>query len=219
MKKNIVIAIDGPAGAGKSTIAKIIAKTLGILYIDSGAMYRAATYYLIKENLIKTSEEKIKSALKKIEIIFKFTNKEQHIFLNKKDVTSKIRTQEINKNVSYVASLSCVRKKLVEMQKNLGKNNSLIMDGRDIGTEVFKNANLKIYLTASSNERAKRRKKELDLTSEKISLNELIKDINRRDNLDSSRKLSPLSKANDAIVIDCTQMNIEEVVESILFFV
>ena len=212
------IAIDGPAGAGKSTIAKLIAKKMRFLYIDSGAMYRAATLFLIENDLLNANEKKIKSAIKNIKIDFKEKNRKQLVFLNKKDVSKEIRSNIINKSVSYVSSLKCIRELMVKRQKDFGLKNSIIMDGRDIGTTVFKDADLKIYLTATSEERAKRRKKDLEKLNEKVNIGDLIKDIQRRDNIDSSRKISPLSKANDAILIDSSRLNINQVIESIEFF-
>jgi cytidylate kinase len=218
-QKPYKIAIDGPAGAGKSTIAKLIAKKMKFLYIDSGAMYRAATLFLIEKDLLKANEKKINSAIKNIKIDFKEKGGKQLVFLNNKDVSKEIRSGLINKNVSHVSSLKCVRELLVRRQKDFGLKNSIIMDGRDIGTTVFKDADLKIYLTATSEERARRRKKDLEKLNEKVSVSNLVKDIQRRDNIDSSRKISPLSKASDAILIDSSNLNINEVIESIEFFI
>lgn len=215
MKKKYQIAIDGPAGAGKSTIAKILAKELNCLYIDSGAMYRACALFLIKNNLINKTEKEIGKEIKKIRIDFKKKNDNQLVYLNNKDVSKDIRLEEITKNVSFVSAIKCIREEMVKRQKEFGINNSIIMDGRDIGTEVFKEASLKIYLTASVEIRAKRRKKDLDQLNEKSTITNLIKDIQRRDHLDSSRNISPLSKAQDAIVIDSSNLKIDEVVKKI----
>lgn len=215
MKRKYQIAIDGPAGAGKSTIAKLLAKELNYLYIDSGAMYRACTLLLIKNNIINKSELEIDKRIKKIKIEFKKKNDEQLVYLNDEDVSKEIRLQEITKNVSFVSAIKYIREEMVKRQKEFGTNDSIIMDGRDIGTAVFKDADLKIYLTASAEIRAKRRKKDLDKLNEKSTLPDLIKDIQRRDHLDSSRKISPLSKAQDAIVIDSSNLKIDEVIEKI----
>ena len=204
--KNYQIAIDGPAGSGKSTIAKLLAKKLGFLYIDSGAMYRAVTLYLIKNNLLNKSEKIISTHLKKIKINFKENNK---------DVSKQIRSSLVNKNVSEVSSKRNIRKEMVKRQREIAKNCSVVMDGRDIGTTVFPQAGLKIYLTASPYVRAVRRKKDLEKLSEKISIKELIQQIQNRDNLDSSRAISPLSKAQDAIVIDSTNLTIDSVLNQI----
>lgn len=215
MKKKYQIAIDGPAGAGKSTIAKLLAKELDYLYIDSGAMYRACTLFLIKKSIIKKPESKINKEIKKIKIEFEKKNEDQLVYLNGEDISKNIRLQEITKNVSFVSAMKCIREEMVKRQKEFGENNSIIMDGRDIGTAVFKNADLKIYLTASAEIRAKRRKKDLDKLNEKSTIPALIKDIQRRDHLDSSRNISPLSKAQDAIVIDSSNLKIYEVIEKI----
>ncbi len=210
------VAIDGPAGSGKSTIAKLLAKKLGFLYIDSGAMYRAVTLYLIKKNLLNKSEKIIKSHLKKIQINFKENKNGQAVILNNKDISKEIRSSLVNKNVSEVSTKKNVRKEMVKRQKEIAKNQSIVMDGRDIGTTVLSNADLKIYLTASPYIRAIRRKKDLAKLSEKISITELIKQIQKRDDTDSSRIISPLLKAHDAIVIDSTNLTISDVLKQIV---
>lgn len=214
-QQNYQIAIDGPAGAGKSTIAKVLAKKLGFIYIDSGAMYRACTLFLIKNNCLKKKENEIKKKIRDIKIEFIKRNKEQLVFLNGKNISKEIRLQDVTKNVSHIAAMKCIREEMVKRQKQYGKNGSIIMDGRDIGTAVFKDANLKIYLTASPEIRAKRRKLDLDRLKERSNIIDLIKDIQRRDHLDSSRSISPLSKAQDAVVIDSSYLNINEVIEKI----
>ena len=216
--KNYQIAIDGPAGSGKSTIVKLLAKKLGFLYIDSGAMYRAVTLYLIKKNLLNKSETIIKRHLKKIKINFKESRNTQAVILNNKDVSEKIRSSIVNKNVSEVSTKKNIRKEMVKRQRELAEDQSIVMDGRDIGTMVLPNANLKIYLTASTYIRAVRRKKDLAKLREQISIKELIKQIQRRDNIDSSRAISPLSKAHDAILIDTTNLTINNVLEQINSF-
>lgn len=215
MKKKYKIAIDGPAGAGKSTIAKLLATDLNFLYIDSGAMYRACTLFLLENKLINKPELLIEKKIKSLNITFKKRGKDQLVYLNNKDISKEIRLQEVTKHVSLVSAMKCIREEMVKRQKDFGKNSSIIMDGRDIGTEVFKDADLKIYLTASAEIRAKRRKVDLDRLKESSNINELIKDIQRRDHLDSSRNISPLSKAQDALVIDSSDLNIKEVIEKI----
>lgn len=216
--RNYQIAIDGPAGSGKSTIAKLLAKKLGFLYIDSGAMYRAVTLYLTEKNFLTQSDNIITKHLKKITINFKENQNTQSVILNNKDVSRKIRSQVINKNVSEISSKRNVRREMVKRQREIAQNISVVMDGRDIGTTVFPNANLKIYLTASSYIRAIRRKKDLEKLFEKITVAELVKEIQRRDNFDSSRKISPLLKAHDAIVIDSTDLTIDNLLEQIILF-
>ncbi len=218
MKYNYIIAIDGPAGSGKSTIARLVAKMLGILYIDSGAMYRAMTLYMIENHLLNTTQKLLQKHLNKIKITFINKKNKQLIFLNNKNVTNEIRSSKVTMCVSKVSAIGVVRKELVKRQKKLGQHNSIIMDGRDIGTTVFKNANLKIYLTASAYIRAKRRKLDLKKISEKANIKDLVTQIQNRDNYDSSRAISPLSKAQDAIVIDSSNLSIEEVLEKIIFF-
>ena len=210
------IAIDGPAGSGKSTVAKLIAEMLGFLYIDSGAMYRAVTLYLIKKKLIDVKE--LSKDLKKINIQFLNKNKKQLVLLNGKNVTKEIRSSVVNRLVSEVSSKKIIRQEMVKRQKEFAINNSVVMDGRDIGTNVFCDADLKIYLTASASERARRRKKDLKRIGENTSLKDLIKEIQDRDNYDSTRSISPLCKAQDAVVIYSTDLNIDGVLNQINIF-
>ena len=216
--KNYQIAIDGPAGSGKSTIAKQLSRKLRFLYVDSGAMYRAITLYLIENKLLNKPEESLNKHFKKIKISFKDGKKNQRVVLNYRDVSKEIRSSLVNNYVSEVSSKKNIRNEMVKRQKELAKSCSVVMDGRDIGTAVFPNANLKVYLTASPYIRAVRRKKDLMKLSEKISIKKLIKQIQKRDNLDSSRDLSPLSKAQDAIVIDSTNLTISDVLKLINSF-
>ena len=218
MKKFYQIAIDGPAGSGKSTIAKLIAKNLGFTYIDSGAMYRAVTLFLIKKKLLNKSDIGLSKSLKQIKINFLTKKNQELVFLNNKNVTDEIRKKKVSQLVSEVSSRKVVRKEMVRRQKEYGLKGSVVMDGRDIGTNVFSGANLKIYLTASSIIRAKRRKKDLEKLREKVRISELVKQIQDRDNYDSSRTISPLSKAQDAIVIDTGNLSIKEVLERIAYF-
>ncbi len=218
IKTNYQITIDGPAGSGKSTIAKLLAQKLSYIYIDSGAMYRATTLYFIKNNLLNKSEKAINAHLKKIKIRFKKNRNNYSVILNNKDVSKEIRTALVNQNVSEVSSKKTIRTELVKRQREIAANCPVVMDGRDIGTTVFPDANLKIYLTASVYIRVNRRRKDLLELSETVSIKELIKQIQQRDNLDSSRKISPLSKAQDAIVIDTSGLTINNVLEEINLF-
>lgn len=218
-KKHYQIAIDGPAGSGKSTIARLIAKRHGLLYIDSGAMYRAVTLYMIRKKMLNSSDLHLKKYLYKLRINFLNKKNIRHlVYLNSKNVTSEIRKPIVTKFVSEVSARKVVREELVERQKRFALYSSVIMDGRDIGSNVFKDADLKIYLTASSYIRAKRRKKDLHRLSEKINLKDLEEQIRRRDDYDSSREISPLCKVQEAIVIDSTNLSIEQVVEEISNF-
>lgn len=210
-----IVAIDGPAGAGKSTVAKNVAARLGYTYIDTGAMYRAVGLK-VSEREKNFSEEILKEVTEKIEIESDETGK---IFANGEDVTKKIRTPEIGKFASDVSKFPFVRKKLTELQRKMAETKSVVMEGRDIGTEVFPNADFKIFLTADVAERARRRFEELREKNVAANLEEIEKDIAARDKQDSERKIAPLKKADDAILIDSTNLTIEEVTEKILSIV
>jgi CMP/dCMP kinase len=218
--KKINIAIDGPAGAGKSTIAKLVAKELGIIYLDTGAMYRAVAIKAIRKELNQKDAEKLTELVQNIDIKIEHSSIEQLVFLDGEDVTSKIRTPEISLGASNVSAVPAVRIKMVELQRKIAENNSVVMDGRDIGTFVLPNAELKIFLTASVHERAARRYNEqIAKGITDLSLEEVKKDIELRDKNDSTREFAPLKKAEDAIEIDTTSMNVEQVAEKILSLV
>mgnify|MGYP000627745988 CR=1 FL=1 len=210
--RNLTIAIDGPAGSGKSTISKKIAKELDITYIDTGAMYRALTLKIMQNKINIYDKDEIIKILDSTDIDFK----DNHIFLDGQIVDEEIRKNEISINVSNVAKIQEVRKKLVEIQRNIAKNKDVIMDGRDIGSFVLPDANFKFYLTASIEERGKRRFKELSEKGHKVSLEEIIDEIKERDRIDSTRKFAPLVKCQDAYEIDTTNKTIDEVVTQIL---
>lgn len=212
--KNIAIAVDGPAGAGKSTIAKLVAKKYNLVYIDTGAMYRTVALYAIKNKLGFDSVELI-SSLDNIDIDIEYENDIQHMILNGEDVTGIIRTEEVGMGASAVAKLGEVRQMLVSMQRKIASSKNVIMDGRDIGTHVLPNADLKIFLTASSSERAQRRVKELLEKGVKADFETVKIDIEQRDKQDSERAISPLKKADDAIEVDTSGMGIEAVCEKI----
>ncbi|MCX8132145.1 MAG: (d)CMP kinase [Clostridia bacterium] len=215
--KKVNIAIDGPAGAGKSTIAKSVAKALGIIYLDTGAMYRAVALKAARQGIDTRDADKLAQMVKSIEIRIAHIGIEQQIFLDGEDVTHKIRTPEISIGASNVAAIPAVRLKLVELQREIADKNSIVMDGRDIGTYVLPNAELKIFLNASVEERALRRYKEqIAKGISGISLEEVKKDIEYRDKNDSSREFAPLSKAADAVEIDTTNYTIEQVAEKIM---
>ena len=218
MKRKPIIAIDGPAGSGKSTITKLIAKELNLLYLDTGAMYRAISWFFKKEKIDYAKESELKKILKNISIIFKSNSiSQQDVFINNFCVTEEIRSQEISAIVSKISSIKKVREFLVYEQRKIGQSGGLVAEGRDIGTTVFPNAELKIFLTASIDERAKRRKSELDLRgTEEIDFNQLKELIRKRDFEDSTRKISPLKKANDAIELLTDGYSINEVVEKIV---
>lgn len=210
------IAIDGPAGAGKSTIAKRIAKHLNFIYVDTGAMYRALALYFIRNNISPDEKEKIENACNNADITIEYLNGEQQVILNGENVSHLIRTEEVGNMASAASVYPSVRLKLVELQRNLAKKANVVMDGRDIGTYVLPNADLKIYLTASSSERARRRYLELKERGIAADISEIEKDIIERDKRDMNRDFAPLRQAEDAILIDSSDMTIEEVNETII---
>ena len=210
------IAIDGPAGAGKSTIAKMVAKELSFVYVDTGAMYRAMSLYFIRNNIDSADKEKIKNVCKDINVTIEYIDDKQQVILNGENVTDLIRTEEVSNMTSAISVYSEVRQKLMDLQRKLAITRDVIMDGRDIGTTVLPNANIKIFLTADTKVRAKRRY--LELTERKTSCNieEIEKDIIERDKRDMTRAISPLKQAEDAILVDTSNMSIDEVVAEII---
>lgn len=215
--KKMNIAIDGPASAGKSTIAKKVAEQLGCIYLDTGAMYRTLTYAALSNEVDLQDEEALHTLLKGIRITFSTAENEmQRVFLNDEDVTDSIRSEEVTQNVSLVSSFAKVREEMVARQKSIARSGGVVMDGRDIGTVVLPDAEVKIFMTATAEERALRRYKENIAKGMTTSLEELTEDMKRRDHLDSTRSVSPLKKAEDAIVLDSTHLEIDEVVKQIL---
>ena len=208
----MIIAVDGPAGAGKSTISKLIAKKLNINYIDTGAMYRAVTYKCLSEGVDVKNEEDVIEVAKRTDIDFRDNN----IYLDSKVVNEEIRTREVSANVSDVAKIKEVRYLMVDVQREIGTRNDVILDGRDIGSYVFPNADYKFFLVATPEERGRRRYKELCEKGFEGTLEEIIKDIEKRDEIDSNREFAPLKKADDAIEIDTTGLGIDEVVEAVV---
>lgn len=212
----MIVAIDGPAGSGKSTIAKRTAEQLGFVYIDTGAMYRALTYGYLQAPIDFSKREERLAFLKRMKVGF---NQKNEIMLNDIVIKDEIRTSEVSETVSYVCSFPGIREAMTQLQRELAKEHSVIMDGRDIGTSVFPNADLKLFFVADSKERARRR--QLDYLAKGIekTVEEVEEEIVKRDELDSSRELSPLCKAKDAIEIDTTALSIEEVCEKIFLLV
>ena len=211
----INIAVDGPAGAGKSTIAKAVSKELEYIYVDTGALYRAIGLYVKEHNADTKSAEEVSALLSEIDIGIKFVDGEQRVFINGDDVSDKIRTPEISMAASDVSAIPAVREFLFELQKKLARENNVIMDGRDIGTVVLPNADIKIFLTASPEERAKRRFDELVKKGQSPIYEDVLKDIIQRDYNDSHREIAPLKQADDAVLADTTGKSLEEAVELI----
>lgn len=211
-----VVAVDGPAGSGKGTVTREVAKKMNLINIDTGAMYRSVTLLMIRQNIKLEDEEKIKEILDKIDIKFDIENGEQKVYLNGEDVSLLIRTKEVNEFVSPVSTIKIVRERLADMQREMSKAIDVIMEGRDIGTNVFPNANVKIYLDATPEERAKRRFKQNEEIGIQIPYEEILESVKNRDYIDSHREISPLKQTEDAIYIDSTNMSIDEVVEEIV---
>ncbi|MEE4196356.1 MAG: (d)CMP kinase [Bacteroidales bacterium] len=220
---NIIIAIDGYSSSGKSTLAKAIAKHLGYKYIDSGAMYRAITLFALQNNLVdipkhRVNEEKLKSLMDQVVINFRFNAEKnrQETYLNEKNVEDEIRKMKVSNAVSLVSKLKFVRQKMVRIQQDMGKEKGIVMDGRDIGTVVFPDAEIKIFMTAKPEVRAKRRYQELVENKVNVSYEEILENVKKRDHLDETRKESPLKKASDAIELDNSQLTEKEQLKWVL---
>ncbi|PGB03245.1 (d)CMP kinase [Bacillus toyonensis] len=216
MDKRISIAIDGPAAAGKSTVAKVVAKKLSYVYIDTGAMYRAITYAALEQKVDIENEEKLMEVVKNVNIEFQQGENTQLVFLNGQDVSEVIRTPDVTNRVSIVAKHRLVREEMVRRQQELAEKGGVVMDGRDIGTHVLPDAEVKIFMLASVEERAERRHLENINKGFDSNLEQLKEEIAQRDKLDSEREVSPLKKADDALELDTTSLSIEEVVQKIM---
>ncbi len=210
------IAIDGPAGAGKSTIARRVAKELSFIYVDTGAMYRAMALYLLRKEVNKDDTEQIGNICQDAEISIEYQNGEQIVLLNDENVNSYLRTEEVGNMASVSSAVPRVREKLLSLQRKLARDMSVVMDGRDIGTTILPDADVKIYLTASSLTRAKRRYLELQEKGTVCNLDEIQKDIEERDQRDMNREISPLRQAKDAVLVDSSDLTIQQVVDRIL---
>lgn len=210
------IAIDGPAGAGKSTIAKKVAKELNYIYVDTGAMYRAIAYYLLTNRIDIENEKELEKACGSISVEIKYENDVQQVYLNDENVTPYLRTEETGNMASKSSAKAPVRAALLDLQRDMAKEFNVVMDGRDIGTNVLPDAEVKIYLTASSKERANRRYRELLDKGETADFDKIEADIIERDERDMNRDIAPLKQATDAVLVDSSDMGIEEVVEKIL---
>ncbi len=207
MKTNFVIAIDGYSSCGKSTLAKALAKQLSFIYVDSGSMYRAVTLYFLRNNIDVHDFEQVKEALKNIHLNFNSGDYETHIILNDEEVSDEIRQMPVSKNVSAVSAIKQVRYEMVKQQQRMGRSKNIVMDGRDIGTAVFKNAQLKLFMTADPKIRAERRYKELKEKGQEITLHEVFDNIADRDYQDTTRTESPLIRADDAVILDNTNLS------------
>lgn len=210
MNKNIVVAIDGYSSCGKSTLAKALAKNLHFIYVDSGAMYRAVTLYFLRNNTDLKDHDLIIDALEHIDLNFHSRDYQSHILLNGEEVSEEIRQMPVSENVSNIAAIKEVRQTMVKQQQKMGKSKNIVMDGRDIGTTVFPNAHVKLFMTADPKIRAERRHKELLAKGENVSLEEIFENIAHRDFLDTTREESPLVRAEDAIILDNTELSEEE---------
>ena len=204
------VAVDGPAGAGKSTISRAAAKELGFIYVDTGALYRAVGVYALRNGIGTKDSVNIEKALKDIVVELKFVGDVQHVFLNGEDVSTEIRTPEASMAASDVSAIPCVRAFLFDLQRDIAEKNNCLMDGRDIGTVVLPDAKIKIFLTASAEERAKRRYKELVEKGAKDTYEEVLADLEKRDYQDSHREIAPLKPAEDSIIVDTSDYNFDE---------
>lgn len=213
------IAIDGPAGAGKSTIAKIVAKEKGYIYVDTGAMYRAIAYHLLQNHVAVEDVERICEEAQKADVSIRYIDGEQVVLLNGENVNAYLRQEEVGNMASASSVHAKVREKMTELQRKLAAEQDVVMDGRDIGTVVLPNADLKIFLTASVEERAKRRFDELKAKGENPDLSAIEKDIAERDHRDMTREVAPLKQADDAVLVDTTSMTIQEVADKIMSYI
>ena len=210
------IAIDGPAGAGKSTIAKLVAKELGFIYVDTGAMYRGLAVHFLKKGIVPGEVEKIEAACEDAKVELGYENGVQQVYLNGENITSQLREEAVGNMASVSSAVPAVRAKLLDLQRNLAKEKDVVMDGRDIGTNVLPNADVKVYLTASVECRAMRRFKELEEKGEACDFEQIRQDIQERDERDMTREIAPLKQAEDATLIDSSEMRIDEVVKAII---
>jgi cytidylate kinase len=210
MSNNIVVAIDGYSSCGKSTLAKALAKKLGFIYVDSGAMYRAVALYFLRNDIDSHNHDQIESALKEIHLNFHSRDYETHITLNGEEVSDEIRLMPVSEKVSEVSALREVRREMVKQQQRMGKSKNIVMDGRDIGTTVFPNAPVKLFMTADPKVRAERRYKEIHPKNPNITLEEIFENLAHRDYADTTREESPLVRASDAIILDNTNLSPEQ---------
>lgn len=219
MNKNFSIALDGPSGSGKSTVAKTLSKKLNILYLDTGAMYRATAVKALKLGIDSLDETGVKTFISDINLQIKYIEGAQHTYLDGQDVSEAIREPHVSMAASNISSLRCVRLKMVEMQRKIAENMSCVLDGRDIGSYVLPNADYKFYITASVKVRADRRYKELKAKGHDIDYDSLYKEIEQRDYNDKNRDFAPLKQADDAVLIDTSEMTVDQVVDTVLSYI
>ena len=216
MSKPFSIAIDGPAGTGKSTVAKAVARALGAMYLDTGAMYRAFGLAILRMGIDPRDRARVAEKVDAVDVDVRFVNGAQHIFLGDEDVTGDIRSPEVSAAASAVSAAPEVRRRMVEMQRGIAAGHSVVMDGRDIGTDVLPNATLKLYMTATAQERARRRYLEMREKGQEASFEQVLRDIEQRDWQDTHREASPLRVAEGAVVLDTTELNQEQVIQRVL---
>ncbi len=207
---SINIAIDGPSGAGKSTLSRKLAEKLNFIYVDTGALYRTVGLYMLKNKIEPTDAEKVTSALPMVEVGLRFIAGEQHVYLNGEDVSSEIRLHDVSQYASLVSAIPAVRQFLFDTQRKMAAENNVIMDGRDIGTVVLPNADVKVFLTASAEERARRRYNELIERGQEVSYEQILADVNQRDEQDMNRPVAPLKPAEDGVIVDTTGCTFDE---------
>ena len=215
VKTMIAVAIDGPAGAGKSSIARKVAEEIGFIYVDTGALYRSIGLHMLKKNIFPGDEQAVPRELEHVDIALEFKDGEQRVILCGEDVSDLIRTSEVSTASSQVSAIPAVREFLLELQKNMAKTHNVIMDGRDIGTVVLPDAQVKVFLTASAEERAKRRHKEMLEKGNEADLSAILEEIKERDERDANREIAPLVPAKDAVFVDTTGMTMQEVIDTL----
>ena len=215
----MIIALDGQSGTGKSTLSKLVAKKLGFKYLNTGMIYRAVTYYFVKNNILPNDMNEITNALSNINIYIKFDNDNQMVYVDNQDITPYVSSQEVQRNVSLYSQIFSIREKITEIQRVFAQNNNIVVEGRDIGTHVFPNADYKFFVTCNIEIRAKRRLDDLVKSGQNITLDEVVNSLKNRDYIDTTREFSPLTRADDAIDIDTSNSTIDESVNEIIEYI
>ena len=215
----MIIALDGQSGTGKSTLSKLVAKKLGFKYLNTGMIYRAITYYFVKNNILPNDMNEITNALSNINIYIKFDNDNQMVYVDNQDITPYVSSQEVQRNVSLYSQIFIIREKITEIQRVFAQNNNIVVEGRDIGTHVFPNADYKFFVTCNIEIRAKRRLDDLVKSGQNITLDEVVNSLKNRDYIDTTREFSPLKRADDAIDIDTSNLTIDESVNEIIGYI